>query len=51
MPWEPYPDLGETDDDSLIHWMLSLTPIQRLKALEGFVESIWVLRNGRSTTA
>jgi hypothetical protein len=35
------------DDDSLILWMLSLTPTQRLAVAQGFVDSIYALRNGR----
>lgn len=35
------------DDDSLIRWMLSLTPTQRLKVAQGFVDSVAALRNGR----
>jgi hypothetical protein len=37
---------GESDDDALILWMLSLTPTQRLEAAQGFVDSVLVLRNG-----
>jgi hypothetical protein len=33
-------------DDALILWMLSLTPTQRLEALQGFVDSIQALRDG-----
>jgi hypothetical protein len=45
---EPLLDEG---DISLIHWMLSLTPTQRLEALEGFVNSVQTLRDGRITTS
>jgi hypothetical protein len=38
---------GESDDDPLILWMLSLTPTQRLEAAQGFIDSVLVLRNGR----
>lgn len=48
MPWEPNPDLGETDDDSLIHWFLTLTPTERLEFVQEFIDGIWMLRNGRS---
>jgi hypothetical protein len=34
-------------DDSLILWMLSLTPTERLAVAQGFVDSIYALRNGR----
>ncbi|MGE0580604.1 MAG: hypothetical protein AB7P31_00515 [Steroidobacteraceae bacterium] len=33
--------LHESDgDDSLIRWMLSLSPAERLRVLQGFVDSI-----------
>jgi len=35
------------EDDGLILWMLSLTPTQRLKFAQGFVDSIRMMRNGR----
>lgn len=41
------PPLGEGDDDPLILWFLSLTPMQRLKAAQGFADSVRLLRNGR----
>jgi hypothetical protein len=34
---EPY--AWEGDDDHVIFWMLSLTPTQRLAALQGFVDT------------
>jgi hypothetical protein len=34
-------------DLSLIHWMLSLSPTERLEALQGFVDSVAALRDGR----
>lgn len=34
-------------DVSLIRWMLSLTPSERLDALQGFVDSAIELRHGR----
>lgn len=36
---------SETDDDSLILWMRSLTPIQRLEVAQGFVDSVMALRD------
>jgi len=42
---EPY--AWEGDDDHVIFWMLSLTPTQRLAALQGFVDSFMVLQNDR----
>lgn len=41
------PPLGEGDDDPLILWFLSLSPMQRLKAAQGFADSVRLLRNGR----
>ncbi len=38
---------AQTDDDSLILWMLSLNPTRRLAMAQGFVDSVTVLRNGR----
>lgn len=38
---------AETDDDSLILWMLSLTSAQRLEVAQGFADSVAVLRRGR----
>lgn len=34
-------------DLTLIRWMLSLTPTERLEALQGFADSVWALRDGR----
>ena len=42
----PLPEEG-TDDDATILWMLSLTPSERLKVAQGFVNSVHALRNGR----
>jgi hypothetical protein len=42
------PHVWEGDDDHVIFWMLSLTPTQRLAALQGFVDSFMMLRNGRT---
>lgn len=41
------PGIAEGEDDSLILWMLSLTPLQRLEAAQGFADSVIALRNGR----
>ena len=38
---------ANTGDDSLILWMLSLTPTERLQVAQGFVNSIQALRAGR----
>lgn len=40
------PGTWEHPDDALITWMLSLTPAQRLEALQGWVDSIQALRDG-----
>jgi hypothetical protein len=40
--------VGDSDDDALILWMLSLTPTRRLEVAQGFVDSVLALRNGRS---
>jgi hypothetical protein len=42
----PLPEEWE-DDDPLILWMLSLTPTERLKVAQGFVNSVHALRHGR----
>ncbi len=34
-------------DDSLILWMLGLSPTKRLAVAQGFVDSVRVLRGGR----
>jgi hypothetical protein len=42
--WDP----GTIDhDDSLILWMLELSPTKRLAVAQGFVDSVRVLRSGR----
>lgn len=38
---------AETDDDSLILWMLSLTSAQRLEVAQGFADSVAMLRRGK----
>lgn len=40
------PHVWEGDDDHLIFWMLSLTPTERLAALQGFADTFMMLRNG-----
>lgn len=42
---EPY--AWEEDDDHVIFWMLSLTPTQRLAALQGFVDCFMALQDDR----
>jgi hypothetical protein len=37
------------EDDSLVGWMLSLTPAERLAVLQGFVDSVSELRREQST--
>lgn len=45
------PPAGTVDDSgvdlSLIRWMLSLSPTERLASLQGFVDSVAALRHGR----
>lgn len=43
---EGAPESWDPHDDALITWMLSLTPAQRLEALQGWVDSIQALRDG-----
>ncbi len=38
-------------DDSLIRWMLELSPTRRLAVAQGFVDSVRVLRSGRRAPA
>jgi hypothetical protein len=40
------PHVWEGDDDHVIFWMLSLTPTERLEALQGFVDGVVMFRNG-----
>ena len=46
-PVQGSPGVAEGEDDALILWMLSLTPLQRLEAAQGFADSVTALRNGR----
>jgi hypothetical protein len=41
------PGVAEGEDDALILRMLSLTPLQRLEAAQGFADSVIALRGGR----
>lgn len=34
-------------DLTLIRWMLSLTPTERLQAAQDMVDTVWALREGR----
>ena len=44
----PEPDISPDGVDlSLIRWMLSLSPLERLEALQDFVDGALALRNGR----
>jgi hypothetical protein len=36
-------------DPSLVRWMLSLSPAERLEVLQGFADSVWELRGGGRT--
>jgi hypothetical protein len=40
--------LGPHEDDSLVRWMLGLSPAERLQVLQGFVDSISELRRDQS---
>lgn len=40
---------GTREDDSLIGWMRSLSPAERLQVLQGFVDSVSELRRDQST--
>lgn len=50
-PEEPSPEDAAPNpidhDDSLILWMLSLSPEKRLEVAQGFVDSVRILRSGR----
>lgn len=46
-PAQGSPGVAEGEDDGLIVWMLSLTPLQRLAVAQGFADSVMALRNGR----
>jgi hypothetical protein len=37
-------------DLTLIRWMLSLTPDERLDALQGFVDALWELKGDNAET-
>jgi hypothetical protein len=41
---------SEGDDDSLVRWMLGLTPAERLQVLQGFVDSVTELRRDQPAT-
>jgi len=47
VPAQGSPGVAEGEDDGLIFWMLSLTPLQRLELAQGFADSVMALRNGR----
>jgi hypothetical protein len=40
-------DVDHGDENSLIQWMLSLSPSERLEALQDFVDGITLMRHGR----
>jgi hypothetical protein len=33
-------------DETLIRWMLELTPEERLRAAQDMINTVWMLRNG-----
>ena len=47
----PSPASSTTSDDgvdlTLIRWMLGLSSVERLMALQGFADSLFEMRNGR----
>jgi hypothetical protein len=44
----PEPEIAPDGVDvSLIRWMLSLTPLERLEALQDFHDGVLALRDGR----
>jgi hypothetical protein len=47
VPVQVSPGVAEGEDDGLIFWMLSLTPLQRLEIAQGLADSVMALRNGR----
>lgn len=47
VPAQASTGVAEGEDDGLILWMLSLTPLQRLEIAQGFADSVMALRNGR----
>ena len=44
-PSEAYSDDGV--DISLIHWMLGLSPIERLEAAQDMIDTVWMLRESQ----
>jgi hypothetical protein len=43
------PGAGTNDDGvdvSLVRWMLTLTPTERLARLQAFVDGVWKIRHG-----
>jgi hypothetical protein len=52
-PTQPAESIEPTDaysedgvDVTLIHWMLSLTPTERLAAAQDMIDTVWMLREG-----
>ena len=43
-PAEAYSEDGV--DVSLIHWMLELSPKERLEAAQDMIDTVWMLREG-----
>ncbi len=41
-PPEAYSEAGV--DVSLIHWMLGLSPMERLEAAQDMIDTVWMLR-------
>ena len=36
-------------DISLIHWMLELSPLERLEAAQDMIDTVWMLREAAET--
>lgn len=36
-------------DLTLIHWMLKLTPLERLQVAQDMVDTVWLFRKARET--
>lgn len=46
------PDAYSEDgvDVSLIHWMLELSPLERLEAAQDMIDTVWMLREAGETS-
>ncbi len=46
-PSEAYSEDGV--DVSLIHWMLALSPMERLEAAQDMIDTVWMFREAATT--